>query len=170
MEFSMTTTPQDQKGEPRSRLDPEPLPRRDFLGQAATLSAGSALLVACIGMLRLPKAAVLPAPSKKFRVTLPESMVPGEALLPPGRSVALFHDEEGVYAISTVCTHLGCIVKPQADGFHCPCHGSRFSPDGTVTKGPAPAPLPWLSVKKKAEGTYIVDEGRTVPQGTKELA
>ena len=36
--------------------------------------------------------------------------------MPPGRSVALFRDAEGVYAISTVCTHLGCIVKPTAGG------------------------------------------------------
>lgn len=166
----MTTTPPDPKGKPRSRLEPEPVPRRDFLGQAATVSAGGALLVACVGMLRLPKAAVLPAPSKKFSVTLPESLAPGEAFVPEGRSVALFRDEEGVFAISTVCTHLGCIVKPKPDGFHCPCHGSRFAPDGTVTKGPAPAPLPWLSVRKKDEETFVVDEGKSVPQGTKELA
>lgn len=166
----MTTTPPDPTGGGRSRLDPELLPRRDFLGQAATLSAGSAILVACIGMLRLPKAAVLPAPSKRFRVTLPESLAPGEPFLPPGRSVALFRDGEGVFAISTICTHLGCIVKPTAQGFNCPCHGSRFAPDGTVKKGPAPAPLPWLSITQRGEGTYVVDEGKTVPPGTKELA
>ena len=81
-------------------------------------------------MLRLPKAAVLSSPSKKFRVTLPESLPPGQAFVPPGRSVAIFRDDEGVYAISTVCTHLGCIVKSTAEGFECPCHGSRFAPDG----------------------------------------
>lgn len=165
----MTTKPPDPKAKP-SRLDPEPIPRRDFLGQAAAASAGGALLVACVGMLRLPKAAVLPAPSKKFKITLPESLAPGEAFVPPGRSVALFRDEEGVFAISTVCTHLGCIVKPAPEGFRCPCHGSRFALDGKVTKGPAPAPLPWLSVTQRGEGTYVIDTGKSVPKGTKEVA
>ena len=36
----------------------------------------------------------------------------------------LFRDREGVYAISMVCTHLGCIVKPSTAGFDCPCHAS----------------------------------------------
>ncbi|UCF67247.1 MAG: hypothetical protein JSV80_15945, partial [Acidobacteriota bacterium] len=57
----------------RSRLEPELVPRRDFLGRSAAWSAAGALLFALFGMLRLPKAAVLPAPSKKVRVALPES-------------------------------------------------------------------------------------------------
>lgn len=153
-------------GPARSRLDPDPLPRRDFLGLASIAAAASALLFATIGMLRLPKAAVLASPSKKFRLSLPESLAPGTPFLPPGRSVALFRDAEGVYAISRVCTHLGCIVNSAADGFECPCHGSRFRGDGTVVKGPAPRPLPWVKVMGKA-GEYIVDEDATVPAGTK---
>jgi len=84
--------------------------------------------------------------------------------------VALFRDAGGVFAISTVCTHLGCIVKREADGFHCPCHGSRFNPDGTVARGPAPAPLKWLAVKRVSAGSYVVDEGTPVPPGTRETA
>lgn len=147
----------------RSRLDPAPMPRRDFLGLSALWSAGAALAFALLGMLRLPKAAVLPSPSKRFRVNLPESLAAGEAFVPPGRSVALYRDKSGgVYALSIVCTHLGCIVKQAPDGFHCPCHGSRFAHDGTVVKGPAPAPLPRLSVTRSGEGVFVVDEGRTV--------
>lgn len=121
-----------------SRLDPEPVPRRDFLGLASLWAAVSALAFATIGMMRLPKAAVLSSPSKKYRVTLPDSLPPGQAFIPPGRSIALFKDAEGVYAVSTVCTHLGCIVKTIPDGFECPCHGSKFAADGSVEKGPAP--------------------------------
>jgi cytochrome b6-f complex iron-sulfur subunit len=136
----MTTTSKS------SRLDPEPMPRRDFLGLAAMWAMGASAAFALLGMLRLPRAAVLPAPSKKFKVALPESLADGEPFVPPGRSVALFRDREGVYAVSTVCTHLGCIVKQSADGFACPCHGSEFKKDGSVTKGPAPKALPWLAV------------------------
>jgi nitrite reductase/ring-hydroxylating ferredoxin subunit len=157
----MTTEPKP------SRLDPEPIARRDFLGLSAVAAAGAALLFALVGMLRLPKAAVLPSQSKRFRLQLPESLRAGQAYVPPGRSVALFRDPEGVYAISLVCTHLGCIVKPTATGFDCPCHGSRFGHDGTVLKGPAPKALPWLSVSVAAS-TITVDEERVVPSGTKE--
>jgi nitrite reductase/ring-hydroxylating ferredoxin subunit len=150
----------------RSRLAPDPVPRRDFLGLASLVAAASALLFGAIGILQLPKAAVLSSPSRKFRVSLPESLPAGEAFVPPGRSVALFRDAEGIYAISTVCTHLGCIVKPTGQGFDCPCHGSRFAPDGAVVKGPAPAPLHWLKVST-AGGAYMVDEGATVKSGTR---
>jgi cytochrome b6-f complex iron-sulfur subunit len=144
--------------------------RRDFLGLAALWSAVAALAVAAIGALRLPRAAVVPVPSRKFRVTLPETLAAGEPYVPPGRSVAVFRDGSGVWAISTVCTHLGCIVKQEAAGFACPCHGSQFKLDGAVTKGPAPKALPWLAVAPAGNGTYLVDEGETVSAGTKATA
>ena len=158
----MTVTP----GPARSRLEPEPVARRDFLGLSAMWAAASAFLFAAVGMLRLPKAAVLASPSRKFRVAVPESLAAGVPFFPPGRSVALFRDADGVYALSTVCTHLGCIVKPAADGFECPCHGSRFAATGGVVKGPAPRPLPWVKVSGGG-GNYLVDEDQAVPPGTK---
>jgi cytochrome b6-f complex iron-sulfur subunit len=163
----MTTTP---TAAPRSRLEPAPLPRRDFLGLAALWSALVTLAFAAVGALRLPRAAVVPVPSRKFRVALPESLAPGDAFVPPGRSVAVFRDGDGVWAVSTVCTHLGCIVKRDAAGFACPCHGSKFALDGSVTKGPAPKALAWLSVSKAPGGGWIVDEAKAVPAGTKARA
>lgn len=155
-----------QSKPPRSRLDPEPLPRRDWLGLSSLWTMGAALLFGTVGMLRLPKAAVLASPSKKFRVTLPETLAAGEPYIPPGRAVALFRDNEGIYAISTICTHLGCVVTPKPDGFECPCHGSRFTADGGVTRGPAPQALPWLKVTVSGGGVMI-DEGTVTPAGTK---
>lgn len=153
-------------GNSKSRLDPEPMPRRDWLGLTALWSTASALLFGVLGALRLPKAAVVAAPSKSFKVTLPEALPAGEALVPPGRAVAVFRDGEGVYAISTICTHLGCVVKPNAEGFECPCHGSRFDAAGGVVKGPAPRALPWLQARLIG-GEVQIDEGKTVPNGTK---
>lgn len=161
----MTTTP----GPVASRLDPEPMPRRDVLGLLSLWSMASTLFFALAGILRLPRAAVLPSPSKKFRASIPETLAAGEPFVPPGRSVALFRDAQGVHAISIICTHLGCIVKPSAQGFECPCHGSLYAPDGSVTKGPAPRALSWLSVSI-TDGTVIVDEDKAVPPGTKVLA
>lgn len=151
---------------PRSRLDPEPMPRRDWLGLASLWTAGGALLFGLIGMLRLPKAAVLASPSKKFKVALPETLAAGEAFVPPGRAVAIFKDAQGIYAVSTICTHLGCVVKPNDEGFECPCHGSRFASDGEVKKGPAPRALPWLKATLSG-GVLTIDEGTTVLPGTK---
>lgn len=158
----MTTHPSEKK----SRFDPEPMPRRDFLGLAALGSMAAAFALSIFGMLKLPKAAVSASPAKKFNVALPDTLPEGEAFIPPGRNVAVFRDAEGVFAISTVCTHLGCIVKTSAAGFDCPCHGSGFQKDGTVRKGPAPKPLPWLKVSNSG-GTLTIDEETMVKTGTK---
>jgi cytochrome b6-f complex iron-sulfur subunit len=158
----MTVTP----GETRSRLDPDPVPRRDVLGLLSLWTMATTLLFATLGIARMPKAAVLPSPSKKFRVTVPDTLQAGTAFVPPGRTTALFRDDDGVYAISIVCTHLGCIVKPTANGFECPCHGSGFARDGAVVRGPAPQPLSWIKVTGSGD-TVVVDEGATVPAGTK---
>ena len=152
-----------------SRLDPEPVTRRDVLGLASLWTMGATLLFALGGILRLPRAAVLPTPSRKFKVDLPESLAEGQAFVPPGRSVALFKDAEGVYAISTICTHLGCIVKASGQGFDCPCHGSKFAADGTVMRGPAPRALDWLKVSGSGK-SLVVDEDTVVKAGTKARA
>lgn len=164
----MTTTPEKTN---RSRLDPEPMPRRDFLGLAAMFSAFAAGFLSLLGMARLPRAAVLPSPSRKFAIDLPPSLAPGVPFIPPGRSVAVIRDKDGgVFAISTICTHLGCIVKESPDGFLCPCHGSRFAADGSLTRGPAPKALMWLQVQPLGDGRWVIDESKGVPLGTKAMA
>mmetsp|Transcript_2649 Transcript_2649/g.3544 ORF Transcript_2649/g.3544 Transcript_2649/m.3544 type:complete len:212 (-) Transcript_2649:167-802(-) len=47
------------------------------------------------------------------------------------------------FGLNAVCTHLGCVVPWSAaqNKFMCPCHGSQYSPDGAVVRGPAPLPL-----------------------------
>lgn len=62
-----------------------------------------------------------------------------------GKQVAAFRDEEGsLYAVSAICTHMGCLVGwNEVDRtWDCPCHGSRFSLQGEVVHGPAVKPLP----------------------------
>lgn len=58
--------------------------------------------------------------------------------------VAVYKDEAGeTHAVASACTHLGCQVAwNEAEmSWDCPCHGSRFAPDGTVLHGPATKPL-----------------------------
>jgi len=48
------------------------------------------------------------------------------------------------FALSTRCTHQGCVVPPfstSAGASVCPCHGSRYAINGNVLAGPAPAAL-----------------------------
>lgn len=44
-------------------------------------------------------------------------------------------------ALSAICTHAGCTVRFATTQISCPCHGSLFALDGTVTRGPATRPL-----------------------------
>ena len=155
-----------KKEDRHSRLDPELMPRRDVLGLASLWAAACVVLFSAIGMLRLPKAAVLASPSKKFRVALPDNLASGEVFIPTGRTTGIVKDADGVFAVSLICTHLGCIVKPVPTGFECPCHGSRFDRQGSVTKGPAPQPLPWLKVSGGGN-QIVVDEGAAVPGGSR---
>ena len=53
-----------------------------------------------------------------------------------------------VAAFSAICTHQGCTVAPAGKELDCPCHGSVFNATtGAVVNGPAPRPLPSISVK-----------------------
>jgi glycine/D-amino acid oxidase-like deaminating enzyme/nitrite reductase/ring-hydroxylating ferredoxin subunit len=61
-----------------------------------------------------------------------------------GQRCAVYRDNSGdLHAVSATCTHLGCTVafNDAEKTWDCPCHGSRFAPDGTVLHGPATHPL-----------------------------
>ncbi|HUQ67282.1 MAG TPA: FAD-dependent oxidoreductase [Flavitalea sp.] len=54
--------------------------------------------------------------------------------------IAVYRDKSGIlHSFTAVCPHLGCVVHWNGDEktFDCPCHGSRFSKEGTVINGPA---------------------------------
>jgi len=66
------------------------------------------------------------------------------------KKIAVYRDYDNTLsAFSAVCPHLGCIVKWNSDekSFDCPCHGSRFAADGTVTNGPAFTNLSKIHIK-----------------------
>jgi len=72
----------------------------------------------------------------------PDKVQAGEGRLVTagGDKVAAYRDENGtLYQVSAVCPHLGCIVDWNAaeKSWDCPCHGSRFDPDGNILHGPA---------------------------------
>jgi len=144
------------------RLEPEPIPRRDFLGWAGLVSAGVAVVGSVMGMVRLTKPRVLPEISARFRVGKRADYAPGVSKIMQEQGVRVAADEQGIRAMSMICTHLGCVVDESADGFACPCHGSKFDAHGRVLAGPAPSGLRWLSVSEAADGSLVVDKNREV--------
>lgn len=55
------------------------------------------------------------------------------------------------------CTHLGCTFPWNSvdQQFQCPCHGSRYSADGSVLRGPAPLPLKLVHVAVRNNQIWI---------------
>lgn len=75
-----------------------------------------------------------------------DDLAPGDGTVVQigGRHVAVHRDENGeLHAVAARCTHMGCLVSfnRAESAWECPCHGSRFAPDGTVLQGPAVRPL-----------------------------
>jgi glycine/D-amino acid oxidase-like deaminating enzyme/nitrite reductase/ring-hydroxylating ferredoxin subunit len=61
-----------------------------------------------------------------------------------GKTVGAYCDHEGrLHTVVPTCTHLGCPLRwNQGDTtWDCNCHGSRFTPDGSILDGPATTPL-----------------------------
>ncbi|HZI79198.1 MAG TPA: FAD-dependent oxidoreductase [Vicinamibacterales bacterium] len=77
----------------------------------------------------------------------------GQVIEHNGEKVAAYRDSHGALTLrSAVCTHMGCVVGwNDAEGtWDCPCHGSRFTPQGDVIAGPAETPLPEATKKQAA--------------------
>src|SRR5450432_2390287 len=68
--------------------------------------------------------------------------LPMGALVQVGSEPVLIgHDQDGIYALTSTCTHQGCDVSVQGSGnsvvLFCPCHHSQFDRNGAVQQGPA---------------------------------
>ncbi len=148
------------------RLEPDPIPRRDFIGIYGLWAAALAIFGSILGMMRLPKPRVTPEASTKFRAGTPAEFSPGTVKVIPEYNVRLLATEQGFAAMSLICPHLGCVVRESVDGFLCPCHGSRFSLQGTVLAGPAPRDLQWLSITQAIDGSLVVDTAQETEPGT----
>lgn len=81
-------------------------------------------------------------------------------------NVVIGLDANGIYAMSAVCTHAGCLLEDNAQtisaGLFCPCHGSTFDGDGNVTNGPARTPLQHYQVTVASDGSITVDGSKPV--------
>jgi cytochrome b6-f complex iron-sulfur subunit len=149
-----------------SREAKKGLTRRIFLGWGAAVFMGiTALATFFFALVRMLFPPVRPGKSGRFKIGTREEFPPGTTKYFEDQHVYVFSDQEGIHAMSAVCTHLACIAVKEADGFVCPCHGSRYGIDGRLEKGPAPKPLPWYGISRLSNGQLVVDKKRKIKPG-----
>ncbi len=126
---------------------------------------GSAVISAVSNLVFIKPRATYGAPNR-FSIGKPEEFPAGTRISLDEHHVCVVREGEKLCAISTVCTHLGCIIGTTETGFSCPCHGSRYDQDGNVTGGPAPKALPWYQLTLAPNGELEIDKGAEVKAGT----
>ena len=138
--------------------------RRDFLNDVASGALGIAGLGAMVVTYRFLSPNALFEPSTTFRAGNPDLYPVNSVTFNQDQQVYIVRIQDGFYAVSAVCTHLGCITqwKPDANMIACPCHGSKFKSDGTKVEGPAPRSLPHFIITLTADGELLVNKMETI--------
>ena len=79
----------------------------------------------------------------------------------------IFREGKKLTAMSAVCTHRQCIVRPQkpdaVGDLECPCHGSTFAADGALLGGQATSSLEHFGISV-VDGQVVVDTAKTYPE------
>jgi cytochrome b6-f complex iron-sulfur subunit len=157
--------------------------RRSFMAAAGGVLFGSSLAVGftslavthlmwLLGFARFMFPNILIEPPTRFKVGFPDSLSPGQV---ETKFIAQFgvwivrYEFDGqpmIYAIKSVCTHLGCTPNwlEAEQKFKCPCHGSGFYKDAVNFEGPAPRPLERYAISLADDGQLLVDKSRTFQQ------
>ena len=122
-----------------SRRDFLKLARNGFLYLSGALATG--------GLLRFLSYAPALEQKTEFDLGSVDDYPVGSRTSIPEIPALLIHAENGFIALSLTCTHLGCTLEPNDNGFACPCHNSAFDAEGNVTHGPAVKPLRALRIE-----------------------
>ncbi len=150
----------------------EPKNRRDFLLKLGTGAGVVAIAYQGAASMRSLVPNVSYDAPTTVKLGAPGDFPDGLKFLPDQR-LFVFREGKTFHAVSAVCTHLGCTVRAEAlsnpetrtvngkplrltHRFLCPCHGSRYTGDGTNVAGPAPRPLSWYHL------ALAVDDGQLV--------
>jgi|SRR5690242_3426469 cytochrome b6-f complex iron-sulfur subunit len=150
----------DEKQENEQAL----LDRRDFFVKLGLGSLGIAMAGTAVFAYQFLSPNVLFEPSPIINAGKPESYGLDTVTLDVNSRIYLVHSKEGFFALSAVCTHLGCLTawKQELGIIACPCHGSKFKKEGEKIEGPAPKPLPWLRTWVNDDGDLMIDRSTTV--------
>mgnify|MGYP001273679232 FL=1 len=138
--------------------------RKGFIGW---LSLGWLAFAAATGgfftvMIRFLFPNVLFEPPQSFKVGFPDEFAKGkvDTRFKKQHAVWIIRDDKSIYALSTVCTHLGCTPNwlEAEQKYKCPCHGSGFRKSGINFEGPAPRPLERFAISLAEDGQILVDK------------
>lgn len=140
--------------------------RRRFLLWLSSLGLFGSAIVSVFSNLVFIKPRATYSQPNRFSIGTPDDYPSGTKIALDAKRICIVREENRIAAISTTCTHLGCIVGTSDTGFACPCHGSRFDADGNVIGGPAPKPLSWYQVSLAPNGELEVDKNTEVKSGT----
>ena len=119
-------------------------------------------------ILRLFFPNVLFEPPQSFKIGPPDNFEDGKVSLnfKKSHNVWIVREQGKIFALSTVCTHLGCTPNwLETDRkFKCPCHGSGFKSSGVNFEGPAPRPLERYRIYLANDGQIVVDKTKAFKQ------
>ena len=131
------------------------LTRRDFLKLVRDGFLYLSAALATGGLLRFLSYAPASEQKTEFDLGSVDDYPVGSRTSIPEIPALLIHAESGFTALSLTCTHLGCALEPNNNGFACPCHNSAFDAEGNVTHGPAVKPLRSLRIEITDKNTII---------------
>jgi len=143
-----------------------PVHRRDFFNEIAACALAVAGIGATVVTVEYSSPNVLFEPPTTFRAGSLDDYPVNSVTYIQEQQVYIVRTEEGLWAMTAVCTHLGCITqwKPELNQVACPCHGSKYARNGNVDAGPAPRPLPHFAVRVTADGALEVDKLETIKE------
>ncbi|MBI1748322.1 MAG: ubiquinol-cytochrome c reductase iron-sulfur subunit [Acidobacteria bacterium] len=134
-------------------------------------TAGTGAALTALGRFMFPN--VLFEPPQSFKAGLPNEYSLGvDERWKEKYRVWIIRTEEGFFALSGECTHLGCTPNyfTSEAKFKCPCHGSGFYAAGGKEKiginfeGPAPRPLERFRIALTDDGQIVVDKSQKFQQ------
>jgi cytochrome b6-f complex iron-sulfur subunit len=131
------------------------LNRRDFLAKSALAAAALVALEGCGDGQIGPTAVKLGSGTTISLQDFPQLAKIG-TIVPVTAERALVRTSATEFlGLSRVCTHQGCLtdIDTNSNQFQCPCHGSVFSNDGSVIRGPNIASPP-IGPLEKLTTTY----------------
>ncbi|HYM19844.1 MAG TPA: Rieske 2Fe-2S domain-containing protein [Candidatus Kapabacteria bacterium] len=139
--------------------------RRSFLRASGWMGFFGFITIATIGALRMMFPRTLYERPTVFKAGRPADYLPmsvSETYKDTER-VWIIRDEDRIFALIAICTHLGCTPRwlEAENKFKCPCHGSGYTFEGVNFEGPAPRPMERAKISLTEDGQLLVDKGQS---------
>lgn len=132
--------------------------RKNFIQLLTRILLSLAGLLGINGLVRYLSYREPPKPPEQIPIGTLNDFPDGSQTLRLEIPAAITRSGDQVQAVNLTCTHLGCLVEPDGGDFLCPCHGSRFSPQGEMMRGPAEKDLLKFKVEFDEGGQIILVE------------